>query len=144
VNGKCISIHEKKAGYFQPLRKKPQKLFSWNIIMLLLDRNEIIPGLLWFVSWSVSPVPVVICDLLWQKEALGVRSWKWAVGVGWFCTKLSLKWCMIHDNLLTIDWDMDFRIRIQSSFSHVFGYNNYFEKTSSKGKLGAYFKYEKH
>jgi hypothetical protein len=28
VNGKCISIHEKKAGYFQPLRKKPQKLFS--------------------------------------------------------------------------------------------------------------------
>jgi hypothetical protein len=30
-----------------------------------------------------------------------------------------------------------------TSFSQVFGYNN-FDKTSSKGKLGAYSKYEKH
>jgi hypothetical protein len=43
---------------------------------------------------------------------------------------------MIYDdNLLKIDRDMDFRIHHSLKF---FGCN-YFEKTSYKGKLGAYF-----
>jgi hypothetical protein len=55
-----------------------------------------------------------ICDLLWQKEALGAKSWGQILGSN--LENEHLLWADSAQNyLLTIDWDMDF------------GYN-YFEK----------------
>jgi hypothetical protein len=47
---------------------------------------------------------------------------------------------------MTVSWQLT-EIGTSEYINQVFGYKymyNYFEKTSSKGKLGAYFKYEKH
>jgi hypothetical protein len=55
VNGKCISVHEKKAGHFQPLRKKSAllKLFSWNTMFNTNFQTEP-AGLILSNQWPLS------------------------------------------------------------------------------------------
>jgi hypothetical protein len=80
---------------------------------------------------------------MWPALAKG-GSWgqilKMSCWYGLILHKIIFK--MMYDTWQSLDnWP---RYGLQNtSFSQVFGYN-YFEKTSSKGKLGAYFMHEKH
>jgi hypothetical protein len=115
--------------FFCPIRWTWSELGGPRPVHLIRSSSNAVKCLDRWRSGFLKIVLITVCDLLWQKEALGPgQILKMSYWYGLILHKIIIKmmYDTWHDNLLAIDCNMDFRI------------HHSFEKTSSKGKLGAY------